>query len=121
MNRRNFLKGLAVTAAGIAIPEIILPPEPEKRFWSLDRTMMHTPITYKDYMYLSHEVESRFIERWAPHTTIIYPVSRMDGDTELVTFHGFDENGEMILQQNARIASSEIESWVQWGITNQQS
>jgi hypothetical protein len=37
MNRRNFLKALTVTAAGIAVPELIVP---EKRFWALDRTML---------------------------------------------------------------------------------
>jgi hypothetical protein len=124
MNRRNFLKGLAITAAGIAVPELILPPEPEKRFWALDRTMITDPVIYShaDFMRIMDDYEIRFIERVYPYLgSRIQPIGEWDRDTERVTFHGFYENGEMILQQNAPPASSEVGSWVRWGIVNQQS
>lgn len=36
MNRRSFIKGMAVvTASGFILPGIIVPEEPEKRFWAL--------------------------------------------------------------------------------------
>ena len=35
MNRRSFIKGLVGVSAAL-----ILPPEPERRFWALDQTMM---------------------------------------------------------------------------------
>lgn len=43
MNRRDFLKGLTVsTVAGLLIPE--------RRFWSLDRTMVTPPALLSGYM-----------------------------------------------------------------------
>lgn len=46
MNRRSFLKGLVGGAAAlVAAPELILPPEPEQRFWQLDRTMIGQDVT----------------------------------------------------------------------------
>lgn len=36
MNRRSFIKGMAaVTASGFILPGLIVPEEPEKRFWAL--------------------------------------------------------------------------------------
>lgn len=44
MNRRDFLKrAFAATAAGVLVPTQVIPAlaaEPERRFWSLDRTML---------------------------------------------------------------------------------
>jgi hypothetical protein len=36
MNRRDLLKGMALTATGLLLPD----PDPIKRFWALDRTML---------------------------------------------------------------------------------
>lgn len=36
MNRRDLLKGMVVGAAGLLLPD----PEPIKKFWALDQTML---------------------------------------------------------------------------------
>ena len=54
MNRRSFLKGIAGIGVGL-----ILPPEPEKRFWALDRTMVASVHeSYEEWW--RWEVETRY-------------------------------------------------------------
>lgn len=47
MNRRDLFKAFGLGAAGLLLPKAVL-AEPEKRFWSLDRTMIKTstPATF---------------------------------------------------------------------------
>jgi hypothetical protein len=42
LTRRDLLKGMAATAAGILLPERVA-AEPERRIWALDRTMAGKP------------------------------------------------------------------------------
>ena len=39
MNRRDLIKGLVATAAGILVPSAVA-AEPERRIWALDRSMV---------------------------------------------------------------------------------
>lgn len=56
MNRRDFLKlfgtGVAVTAAGIIVPELV---KPERRFWQVGAALGGKRLAYEDpWMYSSH-------------------------------------------------------------------
>jgi hypothetical protein len=86
MNRRNFLKALTVTAAGIVVPELIVP---EKRFWALDRTMLG--YDYTDWFDGSYAP----ITKWPKSTEYVVKVENpemfLHPDYRLVRI-GNDEN-----------------------------
>lgn len=67
MNRRDFLKGLVATAAGVLVPGEVA-AEPERRIWALDKTMFPNKMILGDHIPV-HRVfpEHERIEfYWAP-------------------------------------------------------
>jgi hypothetical protein len=123
MNRRSFLKGLVAVGAGL-----ILPVEPDKRFWALDQTMIpaesHNDVFKRwldvldprDTPFLRHlhEIEMRTAvqfeqQLFQPATTTIH-VDRPELfslndpwiliDDELMAITSFNSDGSIQVQRN---------------------
>ena len=75
MNRRDFLKGLVATAAGVLVPASVA-AEPERRIWALDRTMVEP----EPLMLLRGQTYSVYVvsvdEMLAPIAIVPYEVKR---------------------------------------------
>jgi hypothetical protein len=90
MNRRNFLKALTVTAAGIVVPELIVP---EKRFWALDRTMLR--YDYTNWFDGSYEPMTKWPKSIECVIETKNPEMFLHPDYRLIRI-GNDENAEFI-------------------------
>lgn len=110
MNRRNFLKSLAITAAGIAVPELIVP---EKRFWALDRTMVGEDTEHLGLAY--PHVQTITIA----NPRMIHPDDEylLLGEQEVVSILGVHDDGSIIIGRSPgvytydRMGTLENVSW----------